>query len=118
VDANQTTFSYSSTQIGVGFLSFGEANTGIGIAYNACVTGTFVACRVTYDILGTTAPCARVILVEDPNAVPPVRIYVDCLGGSKPFAGGQLTVNPNGSCACNFDAVEPATWGSIKALYR
>jgi len=121
VNADQTTFSYASTQIGAGFFALGEANTGISIAYNACVTGTFgtfVACRVTYDILGTTAPCARVILDEDPNAVPPVRIYADCLGGFKPFVGGQLTVNPNGSCSCGDFAVEPATWGSIKALYR
>jgi hypothetical protein len=118
VDADQTTFSYVSTQIGVGFVSFGEANTGISIAYNECVTGTFVACRVGYDVLGTTAPCAHVILVENPWGVPPVRIYTDCVGDPKPFVGGQLIVNANESCRCDIDAVEPATWGSIKALYR
>ena len=117
LNAEQTTFSYVSTVIGAGFFSLGEANTGISIAYNECLTGNFVACRVNYDTFGTTAPCARIMLDEDPNAVPPVRIYADCVGNPRSFVGGQLTVNSKNCDTCDF-AVEPATWGSIKALYR
>jgi hypothetical protein len=116
VNANQTTFTYVSTEIGVGFLSLGEANTGIMIAYPNCLLGTFVACKVNYDALGTTAPCALITMDEDPNAVPPARIYVDCLGNARSFLGGQLVVNPDLSCDPN--ATQPATWGSIKALYH
>jgi hypothetical protein len=117
LDATQTTFSYLATNPGT-FLTIGQANTGISVAYLECKTGTFVVLAVSYFASGNSATCSRLRLVDDPTAVPPVKQYVNCNPGiAVPFTGGQAVVNPDVTCPCDV-ATRTSTWGTIKALYR
>ncbi len=117
VDTSTSTMSLIVASVPAGMLSIGNSDTGISIAYQECKLGTFLVLTLTFDNFGTTAPCSRLRLLEDPTAFPPQRIYADC--GSLPhaFPGGQAIVNVDGTCPCNV-ATEQTTWGTIKALYR
>jgi hypothetical protein len=117
VDTSASTMSLIVSAVPAGFLSIGASDTGISIAYQECKIGTFLVLTMTFDNTGDTAACSRLRLLEDPTAVPPVRIYADCSSIPHAFPGGQAIVNPDGSCPCNV-ATETTTWGNIKALYR
>jgi len=117
VDTSASTMALIVAAVPAGFLSIGNSDTGISIAYQECRVGTFLVLTLTFDNFGTTAPCSYLHMLEDPNAVPPVRIWNDCFSFPHAFPGGQAIVNANGTCPCDV-ATEATTWGTIKALYR
>ncbi len=82
--------------------------------YGTCEVGTFLVLTLTYQLLGTST-CSELSIA--PSVGQPVAICYDCFDpgvcGSKP-----LHVNCAGPFDCNPVAVEPSTWGSVKALYR
>ena len=117
VDASSTTLAIFASTVPSSMLSIGSAETGISIAYNECKVGSFLVLTVSYDAFGTTAPCSYIRMEPDPTAVPPVRVWADCISITHPFPGGVAIVNVNGGCPCNV-ATQATTWGTIKALYR
>jgi hypothetical protein len=97
------------------YFHVGNAKDGISIAYSPCQGGTFVIDTVSMTSAGTSTPCSRFRLVAHPTQ----GLAILRCGSYDPmsFVPGEGIVNPNVSCACTV-AVEPTTWGSVKALYR
>jgi len=44
-------------------------------------------------------------------------LWLDCNFQELPGTGGHASIDGDGH-GCNYDAVEPSTWGQVKALYR
>ena len=92
----------------------GNAQDGASISYLQCTTGTLLIDRVTFMSYGTSAPCSYFRLGPNPTQG---HVMIDCGFRYMQFVSGEAIVNANGSCSCNV-ATRPATWSSVKALYR
>ena len=70
----------------------------------------------TFGLVVTTDPLADAMMIEVRNyGVPPTNIiWVDDIEVTAPTRGGVSIEFP----AAGPSAVEPSTWGSIKALYQ
>jgi len=100
-----------------GMSAIGTSPNGIAISYQACRTGDIPILRVTYQLFGTSSPCSFL----QAGAYPGTDFIetMDCSFDSYPVEGGALVVNSNESCPCQGPvAVQPTTWGQVKALYR
>jgi len=97
----------------------GNSQTGISIAYGACVPSPNVLLTINYFGSGLTPPCSYIQVMPDPAAIPREIWVVDCqTPPNKAIAtGGDVVVNPDPSCFCNVP-VEETTWGRVKALYH
>jgi hypothetical protein len=97
------------------YFRIGNAQDGIQIAYVPCGAGTFLIDTVTMMSFGTSAPCSRFRLVDEPTR----GLSILRCGSFDPmsFVPGEAIVNANGTCSCTV-ATEQATWGSVKALYH
>jgi hypothetical protein len=102
--------------IPVGMSAIGTSPNGIAISYQACRTGDVQILRATYQLFGTSSPCSSVQATAYPGA--DFIETMDCSFDSYAVEGGTLFINANESCPCQETvAVEPSTWGRVKALY-
>lgn len=115
------TLSYVSDAVVAGFLSIGNSQSGIEVAFPTCQVGDVYFMKVTYFGAGTSAPCSYINVLEAADSPNPGEvIIVDCttpFGNVQNVARGQAIINPDGTCQCDVP-VNERTWGSIKALYR
>jgi hypothetical protein len=107
---------------GVGGLGNSQSDWSLAwyLGMGGCNAGNTPPTRIaaiSYLISGQALPCCTV------TASPSVQfVFTDCnfaeheLGETKP-----LVINPDASCGCHSSittAVEPTSWGRVKALYR
>jgi hypothetical protein len=95
----------------------GNTQTGVGIGYGSCLSGTIHLLTVRYLVQGMSESCCEFPVVADAHS-PSGRIE----GSSCDFesiypAGAHAIVNPTSSCACGAVPAEETTWGHIKAMY-
>ncbi len=102
--AGSTFFSFSTP-----YTPVGDMTTDLSIAYGQCLSGSIVL----GNIVAILTPGAMHLLPADlfPNI-----IYTNCLFAELPATGGSAGVGSQIDCFPF--AVEPSTWGSVKALYR
>jgi hypothetical protein len=115
-----STMTFTGVTAAPGMLAIAPSGaTDISIAYGGCVTGDFLIATVTYFGLGTSPPCSYINFSAAPTSPIPGQIAsVECdLTTVTVTPTGQANINPDGTCQCDV-AVNEATWGGIKALYR
>jgi hypothetical protein len=102
-----------------GMSHFGASQSGIGIGYGSCPTaGTILVLHLRYQLQGTSTPCSFLEAGPYPNLCC-VATQTCYFFNELPVDGGRLQVNPDQSCPCEATlAIEPSTWGRIKAMYR
>jgi hypothetical protein len=115
-------FSAAFVEEQIPFLHSGSVRDGVTVVYGTCLPGTFLLATVTFLGHGTSAPCSAIEVVAHPESHYPGSIDVmDCHFDWLPApTKGPLLVNAvEGQCApwC-IVALEPTTWGAVKALYR
>ena len=97
------------------FTGVGAANTDISVGYGGCQPATILTGSVLWISIVAGPACTFVQIKEGFTGT---VLATDCLFAEivmpKP---GEAIVNPNGGCQCNI-AVQPSTWGQVKALYR
>ena len=120
------------------YSSVGFAFAGISVCFGGCVTGDALIATVTFLTFGTDTPCSELRVVPHPGAQT-VEV-LKCNGSTvAAYAQGLAIAPPDIEgfpifCECPtphlfpgtpmpFDctppvAVEPTTWGRVKALYR
>jgi hypothetical protein len=98
----------------------GEPYTGASVAYGNCLNGTIVAYTLGHLWFGQPVTCGKMEVVPDPLESAGTVIYSDCNFVKQVASAGQFFWNANGTCQeCNDpNPTAPATWGTIKALYR
>ena len=76
----------------------------------------FLVLTMTYELIGTST-CSELSIVAVPDFSEP--ICTGCWFSEEPCWGyDPVHVNCEGAFNCNPVAVEPTTWGRVKALYR
>jgi len=98
------------------YYSFGSSQTDLGLYFNQCLSGVFPILTMTYQLLGTST-CSELTIAPSPGLLFPVCF--DCFDEYPCLNNKALHINCDGSFECGGPvAVEPSTWGSVKALYR
>jgi hypothetical protein len=96
----------------------GDFRNGITLGYGSCVNGPLLLGSISYQGVGTSAPCSYLDVVAWRFPWPGTQ---DCVGDDYPAPPlGRLYVNPQpGECSlwCSV-LTEQSTWGQVKALYR
>jgi hypothetical protein len=115
-----STLSLFQVNAGPDMLLLGDASD-LSIAYGGCKTGDIYLVNVRYFGSGNSPACARLTLTPAPTTPIPGQVAaVDCnLPNGNLFVPGTgvAHINPSPTCLCDV-AVNTATWGAIKALYR
>jgi hypothetical protein len=88
----------------------GDSQSGITVVYDRCLIGSAVMLKVTYQLFGTSASCSSLSTTNHPISLPGL-VYCDRCFSEYNLPASSLFVN------CTV-AVEPTTWGQVKALYR
>jgi hypothetical protein len=96
----------------------GWFDAGIGLFYEACLASDILLITLEFSCTGTSANCAWIRVVGDPNHRSGEIEVVDCDRNRLVGGGSIMYINPDGSCHCGAVPVENSTWGSIKSLYR
>jgi hypothetical protein len=97
----------------------GNTQTGIAIAYGACLTGDFLVCSMQFLSLGTSPECCKYVILKDPREDPPAYYVADCEFNTLPGNVKAGVINKTAACQCDDPWVpaEESNWGKIKALY-
>ncbi|MEE9270166.1 MAG: hypothetical protein V3V49_07885 [Candidatus Krumholzibacteria bacterium] len=99
-------------------VTVGNSQTGITIAYGACVTPPIHVLTINYAVTGIGTPCCQYDVLPDPSAPSGQIVAVDCLFIDLPGFGFPGMVNATTACWCGGAlSVEETTWGHIKAIY-
>jgi len=110
---------YLSDTVTSPYLSIGNSQAGIAIAYEECVGSANMILTIQYYAQTSPGTCTSCRVVEDPNAAPPGIYVADC--SDPPLllnaTGGEIVVNPDYTCGC-YVPVEETSWGKIKSLYK
>jgi hypothetical protein len=102
--AGTSFFGFNTPYVPIGLLT-GDLSLG----YGQCLSGSIVLGTINAIYGAGTAQ----ILPADAFAY---ILYTDCSFGEYPATGGNAYIGGTGQCYPF--AVEPSTWGSVKALYR
>jgi len=109
---------YLSDQLPCCYVSIGNSQTGLGVGYQACMSGTFVVVGMQFFISGGVPPCCYYGIFPHPNSLSGNIESVECDNTTiSPVIGRSATINGYNICECSL-AAEPKTWGAIKALYE
>jgi hypothetical protein len=107
------------------YIAIGYSQTGVSIAYGYCVPSPNLLLTINYFSSGLSAPCSLIEVVPDPGAIPNEILVADCGIPTNVLigAGRGLRINPDfvhctDDCSDIPIAVEQATWGQVKGLYR
>jgi hypothetical protein len=108
--AGWTYVTYSTT-----FVGFGDAMSDLSVGYGGCQPSTIIVAQFFFTST-VAAPCSYVNVL--PNGITNNVLGLDCnFAEIEMPKSGQAIVNPNAGCQCDV-AVQPTTWGQVKALYR
>ena len=94
------------------FVTVGNTQTDLSVGYGACIPPPIVVVTMSYQLFGTSEACSQLRIVPADNFRWVISGDVDCF-----FAEGIITDLGNLHVNCPV-AVEPTTWGAVKALYR
>ncbi|HET6348069.1 MAG TPA: hypothetical protein VFH88_03205 [Candidatus Krumholzibacteria bacterium] len=97
------------------FVPIGDIKNDLSLAYGFCITQTTSLGYILAQSTSASPTCSYVSVVAADNFAN--AIATDCSFGEYTVGTGQGIVNPDGTCQCNI-AVQPSTWGKVKALYR
>jgi hypothetical protein len=95
-------------------VTIGNSQTGVAVAYGACMVGPINTQIISVFGMGLTPACCRWVVDGDP-AVGQVS-GADCAFIVFNPTGGQAMINPTSGCQCSIPT-EDTTWGQVKALY-
>ena len=101
----------------------GDPFTGISVSYGSCLTGTFAICQLTFlKITASPIPgCYHLNVLPSP---PEASVgIVGCDDTPRSAVGGYFSFDPDPEnkippCDDCTTAIDPTTWGAVKALYR
>jgi hypothetical protein len=99
------------------FLAIGDSQTGVAIAYGACLTSPIHVLTIQYMGSGLSETCCPYPVIPHPQALSGEIEVTDCDNNLLTAGGDVSRVNSDGSCRCGTVQVEKCTWGRIKALY-
>lgn len=95
------------------YVPIGQLNHDLSLAYGQCLNGDVVLGSI---IANLSQGVGNIIPAEGFTNI----IYTDCNFGEINATGGSFyvgVVDPTGNCNLP-NAVQPSTWGQVKALYR
>lgn len=92
------------------WVTVGNITSDISVAYGQCIPGTIVL----GTLIANWLPGSVSIVPAEAFAN---IIFTDCSFAELPATGGHTSISGDGH-GCDYDAVQPTTWGSVKALYR
>ena len=103
-----------------GFLTIGDSQSDLAVAYGACLAGPIAIVDIKYFVLANPAACSSLQIVPGNIAGSGQIEGVDCaVNPHSTFpTGGRLTFNDDGTCPCQTVPVQETNWGQIKALYN
>ncbi|HET6350123.1 MAG TPA: hypothetical protein VFH88_13670 [Candidatus Krumholzibacteria bacterium] len=98
------------------FATVGDSQTDFSAGFGTCENNRFLVLTMTYQLFGTST-CIQLSIAAVSGFIYP--ICTDCSFGQDNCSGVYpLHINCDGSFGCSPLAVESATWGAVKALYR
>ena len=98
-------------------ITLGNSQTGVAIAYGACMLSPIHVLSMQYFTQGTTPPCCAYPVLPDPNLPSGQIEIVDCEFNVVYGVGGTGMINADASCPCLATPAEETTWGQLKSLY-
>ena len=98
-------------------VTLGNSQTGVAVAYGACLTGPIHTQTIQVFAMGITPPCCYWPVTGDPNLPSGLIEGADCSYVTFYPTGGVGIINSQPNCDCNIPA-EDTTWGQLKALYE
>jgi hypothetical protein len=98
-------------------LILGDPQSGMAVAYEACMTTDVLVTQLNYFKSGSSSSCSYLQIVGDPSSVSGNVQSVDCFENREEISGSRLVINPDGSCACG-PTTEMTNWGKIKDRFR
>lgn len=98
-------------------VTIGNSQTGISIAYGACLSGTFHILDMRFFCMGITQQCCMYRVLGDPSSYFSDPEVVDCDLNTNMGWGWTSPINPNWECCCYCGPTEKSTWGKVKSLY-
>jgi hypothetical protein len=105
------------------FQQIGTPETGLSLAYGACLSGNISLGSAFYSATGASGTCKYLRLKAHPVPSIPGETHILVTDCTEPFpgymhaTGGEGVVNSNTGCDCDVPA-EETSWGQIKALYK
>lgn len=100
-------------------VTIGDSQIGVSIGYGTCRATPIHVLTINYLAQGLTGDCCYYGVHADPASGSRRVLSVDCEENLLEITGGYTIINPKvggGGVDCPV-AVEPVTWGEIKALY-
>ena len=92
---------------------------GISIGYRACLQLPVYIGYMNFITAGAAQTCCIYAAVGATGAPSGQIEVVDCDDRKLYAVGGELVINPDQTCPCEFPIpVRTNTWGAVKALYR
>ncbi len=112
-------FSLLSEAVTPPYISSGNSQTGIAIAYGTCVASPNMILTLSYFAQGLSKACSYCQVMDDLTVGPPGIYVADCASPPNLLTatGGDVVINPDATCMCNIP-VEETSWGHVKALYH
>jgi len=96
----------------------GTSPSGTNVGSLTCWFRDKLLLHVRYQVQGGSSSCSFLQAVPYPG-FPSIDALTCGTGEPIPVDGDRIFVNPDGSCPCDVPvAIEPTTWGRIKAMYR
>ena len=101
--------------------SIGTTQTGISVAYGACLSSDILLVTINYFCQGISPTCSYLEVVPDPGAPTGTIEVVDCTYQKHTALGGSVAFNADETCMCLLDypfATKATSWGRVKVLYH
>jgi hypothetical protein len=98
-------------------VAIGGSQTGIAIAYGACLAAPIHVLTIQYFASGITPPCCYYPVVPDPNLPSGQIEVVDCAETIVFATGGVGIINPDATCDCDVPT-QDTTWGKVKSIFQ
>jgi hypothetical protein len=99
------------------YTSFGPANLDVSVGYGGCQSNAAVPVGNALWSSAVASPTCSFVYLRDPAGGTDINV-TDCNYAVVIIPDpGEMRANPDGTCQCDI-AVQPTTWGQVKALYR
>jgi hypothetical protein len=97
------------------FYSEGNSQSDVSIIFGTCLESQVTVLTATYQLFGTST-CSTLSVAAANGFREPICFHCNFEYPCEGYI--SLHVNCAGSSDCNPLAIEPTTWGRVKALYR
>jgi len=100
------------------FTTLGNSQTGVAVAYGACLTAEVHVLTMNFFVQGGTSACCTYPIVEFPGDPQGTVTVADCAGNEASALTYPRILNPNDACCECCLPVEESTWGCVKSLFH